>query len=181
MLSFTQAVKTCVVQKPVNFRDRAPRSEFWWFALATFLTGIVVSILSLIPVLGILLYLVYTVASFVMTLSASVRRLHDINRTGWWTALPYGCLVLGLVLAIVGVATSPDIYMIGVVISMLSMLCFIVLIVFYIMPGTVGANRFGPDPLAPLTAQGEAQTTQAAQTSTQAIPGADGDFTKFAK
>ena len=54
------------------------------------------------------------------SLSVQVRRLHDMNRSAWWL------LVL-----------VPPVTVIGV----------IVLLIMSIFPGTVGPNRYGPDPL----------------------------------
>ena len=49
----------------------------------------------------------------------AVRRLHDLDKSGWF-------LLLGLI-PIIGV---------------------IILLVWFVQRGTVGGNRFGPDPLA---------------------------------
>lgn len=60
------------------------------------------------------------VASLVLllpSLAVGVRRLHDTDRTGWW-------LLIGVV-PIIGA---------------------IVLIVFFVLDSTPGANRFGPNP-----------------------------------
>lgn len=57
---------------------------------------------------------IVTLVLFIPSLSVSVRRLHDIDRTGWW-------LLLGLI----------------------PILGWIVLIVFACQKGTAGANRFG--------------------------------------
>jgi uncharacterized membrane protein YhaH (DUF805 family) len=47
-----------------------------------------------------------------------VRRLHDLDRTGWWYLL--------ILIPVLGA---------------------LVLLFFFVQRGTVGGNRFGPDPL----------------------------------
>ncbi|MDR0814938.1 MAG: DUF805 domain-containing protein [Bacteroidales bacterium] len=67
-----------------DFSGRARRKEFWMFVLFNLLAGIVLGILSLIPVLGIILYVGYMLAIIVPVLALTVRRLHDVGRSGWW-------------------------------------------------------------------------------------------------
>ena len=74
-MSFTQSIKTCF-QKYVDFSGRGSRSEYWWFFLFTF----IVRLLTFwIPIVGLLILLGLLLPS----LAATVRRLHDTNRTGW--------------------------------------------------------------------------------------------------
>ena len=51
MLTFVQAVKICVFKKPFNWKNRASRSEFWWFNLFAFLVELALGILSVDPYL----------------------------------------------------------------------------------------------------------------------------------
>ncbi len=188
MVTFVDAVKICALRKPLNFRDRAPRSEFWWYCLALFIAGIIVNILALIPILGWILYCIFTIFSFITSLSASVRRLHDLNRTGWWVAAPYGSLVIGSIIALIGLSASSESLMAAGsgVILIGALLCFLLLI-FYVMPGTRGPNRFGPATILEqatvqipaATAPQAAPSTAAQPESPKEIPGADGDFTKI--
>jgi len=110
-------------QNYVGFSARAARSEYWWWAL--FIT--VVSIVALLIDLTVFgfnttgvnpISAIVALATLLPNLAVSVRRLHDIDRTGWWVLLAF--TVIG----------------------------GIVLLVWACMRGTVGANRFGPDPLA---------------------------------
>ena len=71
-----------------NFSGRSNRADFWWVMLASFLFGIclgfVFGILRLpeqtVAVLEGVIYL----ALLVPSLALSVRRLHDINKSGWF-------------------------------------------------------------------------------------------------
>ena len=106
----------------VNFSGRAARSEFWFWTLFALIVGIVAGILDTAifldgeevwgPVSKI-----QTVVLFLPGLSVLFRRLHDIDRTGWWWLLSF--TIIGL----------------------------FVLIYWAIQPGTPGADRFGANPL----------------------------------
>ncbi|MDD9883623.1 MAG: DUF805 domain-containing protein [Gammaproteobacteria bacterium] len=74
------AIRTCLV-KFFDFRGRASRSEFWWFFLFT----------SILFVLDDLFPDSYRTLSFFLLMlievplcAVAVRRLHDVNRSGWW-------------------------------------------------------------------------------------------------
>ena len=151
MLSFKQAIITCVREKPFNIRDRASRSEFWWFMLALFISNIIASILALIPVIGAIIYLLYYLASIVLSITVSVRRLHDRNMRGWWLLAPYVLMVLGVILIGAGeAARSDELSGVGVIITGIGGLGFLGLFVLYCLPGTKGPNRFGPEPVVPM-------------------------------
>lgn len=139
----------------VNFNGRAQRSEFWWFVLFAFISQ---AILNLIPVIGS----IYSLILILPSLAVTARRLHDTNRTAWWMLL-YLLPVLGFIAlliffaALLGAnALSPwgtsdvewgilgVLFLVWLVGSIAS---WILLLIFQIMPGTVGPNRYGPDPL----------------------------------
>ncbi len=98
----------------ITFRGRASRSAFWWFALLQVIAYLVIGfITNRSSVAGTILDIVVGVPLWLAGLSLTVRRLHDANHTGWWWWI---CLV-----PIVG---------------------WIVLLVFYLLPGTPGTNRY---------------------------------------
>ena len=148
---------TSVFRNYANFNGRAQRSEFWWFVLFSFISQ---AILNFVPVLGP----IYALVLLLPSLTVTARRLHDTNRTAWWMLL-YLIPVLGFIvllivaLAMLGVnAFEPweageaewgalgILFLVWLLVSIAS---WIVLLVFQIMPGTVGPNRYGPDPLQP--------------------------------
>ncbi len=150
-MSFSEAISTCF-SKYATFSGRAPRSEFWWWYLFTWIVGIV---LGWVPFVG----LIFQLAVLLPTFAVTARRLHDTNRSGWWQVLPLGAMaVMGAVVA----TTVPDgtgmsstmggTMAIGGVIVLATI---ILLIVWLASKGTAGDNRFGPDPLAPAAGQGE--------------------------
>ena len=62
---------------------------------------------------------IYGLAIIIPSIAVSVRRLHDIDRTGW-----------------------------SVLISLVPVIGTLVLLVFAVLDGTPGQNRFGPNPKA---------------------------------
>ena len=113
-INFFQSFRICF-KKFVDFKGRASRSEYWWFTLFTSIISIpsylpneTVQVLSGLGSLIILLPM----------LAVTVRRFHDINKSGW--------LVL---------------------ISLIPLIGAIILLVMLIERGTLGKNRFGEYPL----------------------------------
>ena len=78
-----------VLMQYANFKGRARRKEYWMFFLFHVIFGTV--LMTLDQVIGINfgessygpLYLIYTLAVFIPTIAAMVRRLHDTGKTGW--------------------------------------------------------------------------------------------------
>ena len=86
-MDFQTAVKTCL-NKYATFEGRAHRPEYWWFVLFGTLLQLVGSTIDagLLgfemgggPVAGIA-----GLAVMLPWLAVAVRRLHDIDRSGWW-------------------------------------------------------------------------------------------------
>lgn len=90
-MTFAQSISTCF-SKYCTFSGRASRSEFWWWALFTFIIGSLFGIPSSIqavnhsagsglPVISYIVYLVLLLPS----LGVLFRRLHDTGKSGlWW-------------------------------------------------------------------------------------------------
>jgi uncharacterized membrane protein YhaH (DUF805 family) len=128
-------VRTCLQQKYLGFSGRAARSEFWWFMLFLTIVSIVVysiagwlayatSTDSSMSILGVVVLGVAALVELALAppaIAAAVRRLHDLGWSGWW--------YLAQLIPVVG----------GVV--------ALVMFVGFLMRGTVGSNKYGPDPL----------------------------------
>jgi uncharacterized membrane protein YhaH (DUF805 family) len=97
----------------VNFSGRASRSAFWWFALGAIIIDVVGVIVGRAAHALVIQYIIDVVVALV-SLSLSIRRLHDTDRSGFWW-------LIGLIPIIGG----------------------IILLVFYLLPGTPGPNRHG--------------------------------------
>jgi uncharacterized membrane protein YhaH (DUF805 family) len=142
------------LQKYADFSGRAPRAEYWWFVLAVVVAFVVVSIIESIlginrMVLGVYgpLTTLLWIATLVPSVAVGVRRLHDTDRSGWWLLLPIIPYCLAFALGGATMMRNPGA---GMGIAMIFMLIggvgAIVLLVFYVLSGTPGDNRYGPNP-----------------------------------
>lgn len=88
-VSFQEAVERALKVNYCNFSDRASRSEFWWYILFTFIVGVVLVILQAIvgQNIGQIISCVVNLALFLPSLGLCVRRLHDLDKSGWWVLL----------------------------------------------------------------------------------------------
>jgi uncharacterized membrane protein YhaH (DUF805 family) len=138
-MTFSAAVSTCF-SKYARFKGRSRRSEFWFFVLFVLLLELAAWILDQIFGLqrewgdgaftfpGIStdftasagwLGLVVSLVVLLPSIAVAVRRLHDMDRSGWWwwlNLLNIFCLI-GAIVLIFG---------------------------FYIKPGTPRQNKYGP-------------------------------------
>lgn len=125
IMNFGQAIGSGF-RNYIGFGGRACRSEFWYWVLFVNLVSLGTVILDrvLFPenTLGPLAAL-FALVVLLPGLAVSIKRLHDIDKSGWW-------FLLGFIL-IVGT---------------------IILIVWATREGDEGNNRFGADPLAPAAA-----------------------------
>lgn len=84
-MTFSQAIPT-VFRKYATFTGRADRSEYWWFALANFVIGVVLG--TLYSLSGVAIFnwvdMLYGLFALIPSLAVCVRRLHDVNKCGWW-------------------------------------------------------------------------------------------------
>ena len=73
----------------INFDGRAGRKEFWTFHFFSSIFSIfalfVDSSLGLIDTIGF--KTTYTLIIFCPAVAVSIRRMHDINKSGWWLML----------------------------------------------------------------------------------------------
>ena len=76
-VSFVDAVKLFFTRY-ADFKGRSRRSEYWWACLATAIVSGVLS--SAIPDFAWIWSLIILVPGFAI----SIRRLHDIGKSGWW-------------------------------------------------------------------------------------------------
>lgn len=174
-MSFGKAVSTCF-SKLFTFDGRARRSEFWYYQLFIYILQVLltltVSIVKLIPTIGsgnyqpvnsnlfFLIDLIVSTALFLLTLSVDVRRLHDIECSGWMI-LPLKVIpfILGGIMLLFkyssltfqdgGYAPNEVVEILStfIIIFLLTIAIDIIKIVLYCKPGTEGPNSYGPDPI----------------------------------
>ncbi len=77
-------------QNYTNLKVRASRAEYWWWALFTVILSILLS--SINDSLGNLGSLVTLLPS----IAVAIRRVHDVDRAGWFILVPIYNLVLVL-------------------------------------------------------------------------------------
>jgi uncharacterized membrane protein YhaH (DUF805 family) len=140
------------LERYADFNGRAPRAEYWWFVLAIAIVALLISVIEGVLGLGSMfgpygpVTLLFMLALIVPNIAVSVRRLHDTNRSGWWLLLmvPY---VITAVLTVQAMA-SGNMAALGAagLIGIVALVCAVVLLVFMILPGTAGENRYGPNP-----------------------------------
>ncbi len=118
-MDFQTAVRTVLQQKYADFNGRAPRSEYWWFVLAYAIAYVVLAVIgSILGRIGMFLPLLLALAVFIPAIAVSIRRLHDVDKSGWWLLIALVPFVGGLIL-----------------------------LYFTVQRGTIGPNQFGEDPL----------------------------------
>ncbi len=149
----TASIKICFSKYAV-FSGRAQRSEFWWFFLFSIVSS---GIANIVPVIG----QIYPLVLLIPSLAVSSRRLHDTGRSAWWLLLYLASiLAMGVALAAFAVAyvieadrgndeAALGAVLVAIVSLFIALGCSIVPLIFYALPGTVGPNRYGPDPLHP--------------------------------
>lgn len=116
------------------FSGRASRLEFLTFYVSNSIFG---EILSLAPAIG----WVFHLAIIAPGIAVSVRRLHDLNRSGWWFFISYSIiLILGLA---IGITHDGDEKTRQVIIIIILILLSAIYIWWSLFPGTKGPNRFG--------------------------------------
>src|SRR5215212_9536368 len=73
------------LKKYAQFSGRSTRAEYWWFTLAYVVTGFLVDAIDMAigSEAGVLGW-IYSVGLMVPMIAVTVRRLHDIDRSGWW-------------------------------------------------------------------------------------------------
>lgn len=123
-MTLIEATRVCTTSRYADFSGRGRRRELWLFTLVLLLATVAFAVLDSL-LFGTSwdgygpLSIALTLATFVPSLSATVRRLHDTGRSGW-----YALLVL------------------------VPLLGWIVLLVLAAQDGSPGHNAYGPDPKA---------------------------------
>ena len=104
-VSFGEAVRMGF-HKYCCFTGRASRSEYWWWFLFVVIVG---AILGMFGKTGEVLNGIAGLALFLPGLGLAVRRLHDINKSGWWVLLAL-IPVVGAIILIIWYVQDSDHY-----------------------------------------------------------------------
>lgn len=104
------------LKRYAEFSGRSRRKEYWFFLLFNMIVMLLLGIVD--TMLGtMVLGLVYSLAVFIPSLAVTVRRLHDIGKSGWW--------LLVAVIPFIGI---------------------LVLLYFMVLDSEAGPNQFGANP-----------------------------------
>jgi len=137
---FPQAVKTCF-KKYFEIKGRASRSEYWYFILFTFLGYGAGFLLGLIAPVLLWLLGIFVLAILIPAITVAARRLHDINKSGWYQALPLPPGIIETIFAMNRNEVGEIIFLI------IGLVAYIYLIILLCTAGDSRKNRFGKNPL----------------------------------
>ncbi|HEX3883247.1 MAG TPA: DUF805 domain-containing protein [Stellaceae bacterium] len=137
---------------------RVSRKQYWlWFYVPITLITIVLAIMSLIP--GWFFKLLPSLFNlFVLWpgIAIMVKRIHDRNKSGWLVWALYVPLILGVFFTIGAViagaaGATGAAATLGIIAAVFGVAALCVMVWFFVefgcMRGTIGANKYGPDPV----------------------------------
>ena len=146
-MTLIDSVKTCF-KKILDIQGRASRSEYWWFVLFVALVPTIVMffLFFVVVLLGggnladsnsfvILILLISFGPAVVALTTVSVRRLHDLNKSGWYVAIYYALDLIAILPVI-----SPTL---SNILLWLSSGFYIYLTVIFMFKGSNKKNKYG--------------------------------------
>ncbi|MCQ4935438.1 DUF805 domain-containing protein [Anaerotignum propionicum] len=131
-----------ILKKYAVFKGRESRRTFWYFVLFNCIFSLIIYFIDKILHSDILSTF-YSLAVFLPHLGASIRRLHDINKSGWWVLLSFIPLAFFLIIIPLALVSKSAFFGGLILILLLSLACSIWLIVLEATPGTPGENKYG--------------------------------------
>ena len=144
----------------LDFSGRASRGEFWWAYLAYFIVSILVSIVD--AVIGGILYgitgsdilltsgfliNILFLATFIGWISLTARRLQDNGRTGWWQLGYLSVIPTTIFWVSFAFTEGPILLFLSIIFTLATIVLYILIFVWLIMPPTEDENRWGRNPL----------------------------------
>lgn len=85
-MTFSESIATCF-SKYATFSGRASRSEYWWFAFFCLLIQVIGAIDEKLKLGMEIIFGIVYLAIIIPCIAVATRRLHDINKSGWWQLL----------------------------------------------------------------------------------------------
>ena len=136
-MDFKKSVKT-YFQKYATFNGRASRSEFWYFWLFNYAIYAILIIIALNISFKFFWFLgVFFLVNFIPFIAVTARRLHDVNKSGWFQILPLPFSILDRILE----RTSQE--GLSIIFALIAAGLYIYLIVLWCTKGAKKNNRFG--------------------------------------
>ena len=81
-------INIATLNKFFSIEGTATRTEFWYFVLFNWLMGLGASILDIF-VPGNQLSNIVSILLFIPSITVGIRRMHDVDRAGWWLLFPF--------------------------------------------------------------------------------------------
>lgn len=125
-----------------GFDGRINRAKYWLAVVVYFVVTLIAMglMFALHGMIGMVLMGIIYIVAIVSGIAVGIKRLHDCDKSGWWLLVFY--LLPGLLSA---AAMSMDD---SIVLNLLSFAVSIWgLVQLGFLRGTIGPNRFGPDPI----------------------------------
>ena len=142
-MNFIDAVKTCYTKKYLKLEGRSSRPEFWYFVLFYYAVIVLIILVDvyflnvynefssgkdMFSELGIYLIFGFAIPSLPPYIGVTVRRLHDINKSGLWLGAVFGLAFVSVVLPFAAEAC---------------LIINIIILIMCIQSGSKKSNKFG--------------------------------------
>lgn len=152
-MSFGEAIKS-VFSKYAVFSGRARRSEFWYFYLFYILVAFGLSFLSIRIPVAKYLYILFGLGVFLPYTAVTVRRLHDIGKSGWillifMVVIFLISMLMFLIIDIIAPTiegSSMTVFIVYSIFVLIVLALAIWLIVWLCRDSQPGENKWGPNP-----------------------------------
>lgn len=163
-----------------NYQGRARRSEYGWFQLVNYLLqmafmlafwlivagaaagsaalgGNQETMLMGVGVVAIVVYVLlflYQIVIFLVSLSVTARRLHDLGWSGWWQLVLFVLPLIIMVIFIINMPTNMPserdlaqaMFFPFLLMGIYALVAFVVMCILLFKEGQIGANKYGEDP-----------------------------------
>jgi uncharacterized membrane protein YhaH (DUF805 family) len=143
----------------LSFRGRINRSKYWLAMVIFFAVGVAQTIVGLIAGRSLafqVLEFVVNLGLFIAGLAVGIKRLHDRDKSAWWMLFFYVAPVVLVLFAlffgfVAAKAAGMTADSTALLFRVCALLAFAIGAWFFVelgcLRGTVGYNRFGPNPL----------------------------------
>ncbi|MDD2785823.1 MAG: DUF805 domain-containing protein [Patescibacteria group bacterium] len=89
------------LKKYAEFKGRSSRKEYWMFFLFNLIALIILIVIDIMTGLTTqdgrgILSSIYQLAVLIPSIALGIRRMHDVNKSGWFLIIPIYSLVLTL-------------------------------------------------------------------------------------
>ena len=80
-------------QKYAQFSGRSRRSEYWYFGLFSTIISVILKLIGMAVKMP-MLDTIYSIGVILPCIAVGVRRMHDVNKSGWFILIPFYNLIL---------------------------------------------------------------------------------------